>query len=51
MHPRPDRWRNTHAPSTTAIMLRAGFKRSSFDTADDRTGPYFGINFYKRLGQ
>jgi hypothetical protein len=40
-----------HAPSTTAIMLRAGFKRSSFDTADDRTGPYFGINFYKRLGQ
>jgi hypothetical protein len=40
-----------HAPSRTSLMLRAGFKRSSFDTADDRTGPYFGINFYKRLGQ
>ena len=40
-----------HAPSTTAIMLRAGFKRSSFDIGDDRTGPYLGINFYKRLGQ
>jgi hypothetical protein len=39
-----------HAPSSTAIMLRAGFKRSSFEVADDRTGPYFGINFYKRLG-
>ncbi|HEX6322348.1 MAG TPA: cellulose biosynthesis protein BcsS [Vicinamibacterales bacterium] len=40
-----------HAPSRTSMMLRAGFKRSSFDTADDRSGPYFGINFYKRLGQ
>jgi uncharacterized protein YhdP len=39
-----------HAPSSTAIMLRAGFKRSSFDVADDRSGPYFGINFYKKLG-
>ena len=39
-----------HAPSSTAIMLRAGFKRSSFEVADDRSGPYFGINFYKRLG-
>ena len=40
-----------HAPSRTSLMLRGGFKRSSFDTADDRSGPYFGINFYKRLGQ
>jgi hypothetical protein len=40
-----------HAPSSTAIMLRAGFKRSSFDVGDDRTGPYFGINFYKRLAR
>ena len=39
-----------HAPSSTAIMLRAGFKRSTFDVADDRTGPYFGINVYRRLG-
>lgn len=41
----------THAPSRTSVMLRAGYKRSSFDEADDRTGPYFGINFYKRIGQ
>jgi hypothetical protein len=40
-----------HAPSSTAIMLRAGFKRSTFEVdPDDRSGPYFGINFYKRLG-
>lgn len=38
-----------HAPSSTAIMLRAGFKKSTFEVADDRTGPYFGINFYRRL--
>lgn len=38
-----------HAPSRTAIMLRGGFKRSTFEVADDRTGPYFGINFYRRL--
>lgn len=40
-----------HAPSSTAFMVRAGFKRSSFDVGDDRTGPYVGFNFYKRLGQ
>jgi len=38
-----------HAKSSTAVMLRGGFKRSTFDTADDRTGPYFGINFYRKL--
>lgn len=41
----------THAPSSTSLMFRAGFKRSSFDAADDRTGPYFGVNFYKRVGR
>jgi hypothetical protein len=40
-----------HGASRSSVMLRAGFKRSTFDEADDRTGPYFGINFYKRLGQ
>lgn len=40
-----------HGASRTAVMLRGGFKKSTFDTADDRTGPYFGINVYKRLGQ
>ena len=38
-----------HAPSSTAIMLRAGFKKSTFEFGDDRTGPYFGVNFYRRL--
>ena len=38
-----------HAPSSTAIMLRGGFKRSTFEVGDDRTGPYFGVNFYRRL--
>ena len=41
----------THAPSRTSLMLRGGFKRSSFDTADDKSGPYVGVNFYRRLGQ
>lgn len=41
----------THAPSSTSLMFRAGFKKSSFDTADDRSGPYFGVNFYKRVGR
>ena len=38
-----------HAPSRTAIMLRAGYKKSTFEFGDDRTGPYFGVNFYRRL--
>lgn len=41
----------THAPSSTSLMFRAGFKQSSFDTAEDHTGPYFGVNFYKRVGR
>ena len=41
----------THVPSAVSVMLRAGYKRSSFDTVDDRTGPYFGVNFYKRVGR
>ena len=40
-----------HGPSRTSLMLRSGYKRSTFDTADNRSGPYFGINLYKRLGQ
>jgi hypothetical protein len=32
-----------------SLMFRAGYKRSSFDVGADKTGPYFGINFYKRL--
>lgn len=40
-----------HGPSRTSLMLRGGVKRASFDTADDRTGAYVGVNLYKRLGQ
>lgn len=36
-------------PSQTSLMFRAGYKRSSFNVGPDKTGPYFGINFYKRL--
>jgi len=35
--------------SQMSLMFRAGYKRSSFDVGADKTGPYFGINFYKRL--
>jgi hypothetical protein len=38
-----------HGASRSSVMLRAGLKKSSFDTADDRSGPYFGINVYRRL--
>lgn len=38
-----------HGASRSSVMLRAGFKKSTFEQADDRTGPYFGINFYRRL--
>jgi hypothetical protein len=38
-----------HGASRSSVMLRAGLKKSTFETADDRSGPYFGINFYRRL--
>ncbi len=38
-----------HGASRSSVMLRAGVKKSTFEAADDRTGPYFGINFYRRL--
>lgn len=38
-----------HGASRSSVMLRAGIKKSTFEAADDRTGPYFGINFYRRL--
>jgi hypothetical protein len=40
-----------HGPSHTSLMLRGGYKKSSFDTADDRSGAYVGVNLYKRIGQ
>lgn len=38
-----------HVPAQLSLMFRAGYKRSSFDVGADKTGPYFGINLYKRL--
>ena len=38
-----------HGPSSTSVMFRAGIKRSTFEFGDDRTGPYIGFGFYKRL--
>lgn len=38
-----------HVPSKLSLMFRAGYKRSMFDVGADKTGPYFGIGFYKRL--
>jgi hypothetical protein len=38
-----------HARSSLALMLRAGVKNSSFENADDESGPYFGIGLYRRF--
>jgi hypothetical protein len=39
----------THVPSSVSVMLRAGYKRSSFDFGPDKTGPWFAIGFYHRV--
>lgn len=38
-----------HAPSSISIMLRGGWKRSTFDLADDKTGPYVAVGYFQRL--
>lgn len=38
-----------HLPSTFSVTFRAGYKRSTFDVGESKTGPYFGVGFYKRL--
>jgi len=38
-----------NSPGHFSLMFRAGYKRSSFDVGADKTGPYFGINLYKRF--
>jgi hypothetical protein len=35
--------------SEAAVMVRAGYKHSSFDTGSDQDGPYWGVNLYKRF--
>lgn len=38
-----------HVPNQVSVMLRAGYKRSTFDFGPDVTGPYFGVGVYHRL--
>jgi len=37
-------------PTNLSLMFRVGYKRSTFDVGPNKTGPYFAIGFYKRLG-
>jgi hypothetical protein len=37
-------------PANLSLMFRAGYKRSTFDVGPNKTGPYFAVGFYKRLG-
>lgn len=38
-----------HVPSSVSIMLRTGYKRSTFQLGPDKTGPWFAVSFYERL--
>jgi hypothetical protein len=38
-----------HAPSSLSVMVRAGWKNSSFQHAEDDNGAYFGIGLYRRF--
>jgi outer membrane protein assembly factor BamA len=38
-----------HSPSKFSLMFRAGYKRSTFEVGPNKTGPYFGVGFYKRF--
>jgi hypothetical protein len=37
-------------PTNLSLMFRVGYKRSTFDVGPNKTGPYFAVGFYKRLG-
>ena len=39
----------TRVPSNLSLTFRAGYKKSTFDVGPDKTGPYFGVGFYKRV--
>jgi hypothetical protein len=39
----------THVPAKVSIVLKAGYKRSTFNAGPDKTGPYFSVGFYQRL--
>lgn len=36
-----------HAPSSIAVMLRAGYKQSAFEVGPDKTGPWYAVSFYR----
>ena len=38
-----------HAPSSVSLMVRGGYKRSTFNTGPDKTGPWLALSFYKKL--
>jgi hypothetical protein len=38
-----------HVPSSVAVTVRAGYKRSVYDIGPDKTGPWFAIGFWHRL--
>jgi hypothetical protein len=38
-----------HTPSSISIMLRGGYKVSSFDIGPDKRGPWVAIGFWQRL--
>ena len=38
-----------HAPSSVSVMLRGGYKRSTFEFGPARTGPWFAVGFFHRL--
>lgn len=40
----------TRVPSNVSVTFRVGYKRSTFDVGPNKTGPYFAVGFYKRLG-
>jgi hypothetical protein len=36
-------------PVRFSVMFRGGYKHSSFDVGDPKSGPYFGVGIYKRF--
>jgi hypothetical protein len=36
-------------PARLSLMFRSGYKHSSFDVGEDKTGPYFAVGLYKRF--
>lgn len=39
-----------HVPANLSLTFKVGYKRSTFDVGPSKTGPYFAVGLYKRLG-